>query len=186
MSIVLDGTSGITAPNATVSGTVQGSPVRGGLVSGTAVASTSGTSIDFTDIPSWVKRITVMFSGLSTSGTSIPLVRLGDAGGIEDASYLGSVNQGGGSTPSSANYSSGFAFGTSWSAAVTAHGAVTLNLIGSNVWAANVLHGNSSSSGVYYGGGSKTLSDTLTQVRITTVNGTDTFDAGTINIIYEG
>jgi len=180
MSITLDGTTGIVAPS------VTGTPVIGGLVSGTAVASTSGTTIDFTGIPSWAKRITVMFSGLSTNGSSIPLVQLGDSGGVETTSYLGSINQGGGSTPSSAAYSSGFAFATSWGAAAVTHGAVTLTLIGSNVWAATVLHGISNSSGVYYGAGSKTLSDTLTQVRITTVNGTDTFDAGTINIMYEG
>ena len=152
---------------------------------GTAVTA-SGTSVDFTSIPSWAKKIIVSFSGLSTNGTSIPLVRLGDAGGVEATGYLGAINQGGGSTPTSAAYSSGFAFATAWSAAAITHGAVTLTLIGSNVWAANVLHGTSNSAGVYYGGGSKTLSDTLTQVSVTMVNGTDTFDAGTINIMYEG
>jgi hypothetical protein len=33
--------------------------------------------------------------------------------------------------------------------------------------------------------GSKTLSAELTTVRITTVNGTDTFDAGTVNVSWE-
>ena len=155
------------------------------LTLATAVTA-SGTAVDFTSIPSWVKRITVSFSGLSTNGTSIPRIQLGDAGGVEDASYLGAINQGGGSTPTSAAFSSGFAFATAWSAAAVTHGAVTLTLIGSNVWAATVLHGTSNSAGVYYGAGSKTLSDTLTQVRITMANGTDTFDAGTINIMYEG
>jgi hypothetical protein len=200
MSIVLDGTSGITTPDlesagpvsgttGTFSGALQASGVATNLyplVLATAVASTSGTSIDFTGIPSWAKKITVSFSGLSTNGTSIPRIQIGDAGGVEDASYLGAINQGGGSTPTSAAFSSGFAFATAWSAAVVTHGAVTLTLIGSNVWAATVLHGTSSSAGVYYGAGSKTLSDTLTQVRITMANGTDAFDAGSINIMYEG
>jgi hypothetical protein len=43
---------------------------------GTSVASTSGTSIDFTGLPSWVKRVIVMFSGVSGSGTSHLLIQL--------------------------------------------------------------------------------------------------------------
>ena len=69
MSVVINGSAGVT----TNSGAVYD-----GLQRGTAVASTSGTSVDFTSIPSWVKRITVMFNGVSTSGTSNPLVQLGD------------------------------------------------------------------------------------------------------------
>jgi len=57
--------------------------VTGVIVSGTAVASTSGTSIDFTSIPSWVKRVTVMFAGVSTNGTGSYLIQIGDSGGIE-------------------------------------------------------------------------------------------------------
>lgn len=37
-----------------------------------------------------------------------------------------------------------------------------------------------------FNGSIKTLSATLDRVRLTTVNGTDTFDAGLVNIIYEG
>lgn len=166
--------------------TLTNKTIQGGALTLATAVTASGTAVDFTSIPSWVKRITVMFSGVSTNGTSIPRIQLGDAGGVEDASYLGAINQGGGSTPTSAAFSSGFAFATAWSAAAVTHGAVTLTLIGSNVWAATVLHGTSNSAGVYYGAGSKTLSDTLTQVRITMANGTDTFDAGTINIMYEG
>jgi hypothetical protein len=54
----------------------------------TAVASTSGTNIDFTGIPAWVKKITVMLAGVSVSGTSIIQVQLGDSGGIENTGYL--------------------------------------------------------------------------------------------------
>jgi len=61
------------------------------ITSGTAVASTSGTSIDFTSIPSWVKSITVMFSAVSTSGTSDVIVRLGTGGSPETSGYVGSV-----------------------------------------------------------------------------------------------
>ena len=85
MAITLAGTTGITTPGLTNSGneTITGTLNVGGLtpnvypiVSGTAVASTSGTSIDFTSIPSWVKRITVMFNGVSLTGTDALLIQL--------------------------------------------------------------------------------------------------------------
>ena len=159
--------------------TIQG----GAITSGTAVASTSGTSIDFTGIPSWVKRITVMFSGVSTSGTSNYLVQLGDSGGFETSAYVGQVSivTGGINTLS---FSSGFLLTQQTSsAAFTYSGAMTITLLGNNNYVETSLVGGG--GGVNFGAGSKTLSDTLTQVRITTVNGTDTFDAGTINIMYE-
>jgi len=78
----------LTSPTVN-SPTIGGTPVMGAslITSGTAVASTSGTSIDFTGIPSWVKRITVMFSGVSTSGSSLIQLQLGDSGGVETTSY---------------------------------------------------------------------------------------------------
>jgi len=147
------------------------------IKSGTAVASTSGTSIDFTGIPSWAKKITVMFDGVSTSGTSIPLIQLGDSGGIETTGYAGTV-------VATAISTAGFPFYTSWAAAQVAYGMVQLSLLNSSSW---VLSGVIAITGdTPRIGGSKTLSATLDRVRITTVNGTDTFDAGTINILYEG
>jgi hypothetical protein len=160
--------------------------VSGTLVQGTAVASTSGTSIDFTGIPSWVKRITVMFQGVSTSGTSDWLIQLGDSGGIENTGYLGtgaSIQAGTGETL----YTAGIGI-RSGSAATVANGAVNIFQIisSSNTWVAQGVIGQSNSARMLLIGSGKSLSDTLTQVRITTVNGTDTFDAGTINIQYEG
>jgi hypothetical protein len=179
MAIVLDGTSGITAPNATVSGTVQGSPVRGGLVSGTAVASTSGTSIDFTGIPSWAKRITVMFSLVSTNGTSGLLVQIGDSGGVETTGYASVTDVTG------VVVTTGYSIYSTAAARITS-GAVALLNVSGNTWVASGQFVQTDSGFLPSVGGNKTLSDTLTQVRITTVNGTDTFDAGTINIMYEG
>jgi len=56
------------------------------LTLGTAVNTTSGTSIDLTSIPSWVKRITVMLNGVSTNGASIPQIQLG-AGSVDTTGY---------------------------------------------------------------------------------------------------
>ena len=151
------------------------------IVSGTAVASTSGTSIDFTDIPSWVKRITVMFNGVSTNGTSIPMIQLGDAGGVEITGYAGT---GWIANTTNTVMSSGFLISGASDGTYVYSGTVVITLLGSNAWTA---FGSVSLSigAVCVMSGAKTLSDTLTQIRITTVGGTNTFDAGTINILYE-
>jgi len=181
MSIVLDGTSGITSPS------VTGTPVIGGLVSGTAVASTSGTSIDFTGIPSWVKRITVMFAGVSTSSTSNLLMQIGD-GSVVTTGYLSAAST---FNDINAGSTAGFLLGAGNLVAASAiSGSVVLTNISTNAW---VSSGNITNTTVpgsngagSLSGGNKTLSGTLDRVRITTVNGTDTFDAGSINIMYEG
>jgi|694.fasta_scaffold31908_8 hypothetical protein len=166
----------LTLPDGT--GTIVANGVNGSLVSGTAVASTSGTSIDFTGIPSWVKRITVMFSEVSLSSTADILIRLGNAGGIEDTGYIST------SATASANSSSttGFVIRVAAAANVLSGIAIIQNVTG-NSWVCS--HSTKvATTATPCGGGSKTLSDTLTQIRITTTS-TDTFDAGTVNIMYE-
>jgi hypothetical protein len=149
------------------------------LVLGTAQNSTSGTSIDFTGIPSWVKRVTVMFNGVSTSGTSGISLQIGDAGGIEATGYaLGTSNA---ATSTTEFLLTG---GSSANAGVY-HGGATLVLLGSNTWSVQGVVGRSDASASFIVGGSKTLSDTLTQVRLKSGNGTDTFDAGSINLLWE-
>jgi hypothetical protein len=187
MAVVIDGTNGVSSPDYEVDGvTGQLYPV----VSGTAKAwnwngLTTNKEIDFTGIPSWVKRITVMFSGVSTSGTSNLLIQLGDSGGIENTGYLGSSSQLAGAT-NSANYTTGFGVFLG-NAANIVHGSVCVTNISGNVWAMSGVLGLSNAATTVNVTGTKTLSDTLTQVRITTVGSpaTDTFDAGTINILYE-
>jgi hypothetical protein len=153
------------------------------LVQGTSQASTSGTSIDFTSLPAWVKRITVMFSGVSTSGASNPQVQLG-SGSVTTSGYAaGSVESGTLRT----TFTTGFGI-VSTNAVNLLYGHMFITNISSNAWVAshNVML---SQAGIYYtitGTGSISLAGTLDRVRITTVNGTDTFDAGSINILYEG
>jgi hypothetical protein len=162
---------------------------RGRMVLETAQATTSGTSVDFTGIPSWVKRITVMFQGVSTNGTSLPQIQLGDSGGFETTNYAATSAYVAPTTVANASYTSGFVIRTDASATVTMNGHITVNLITSstNTWAAGgVLAAPTASAYLALVGGTKSLSDTLTQVRITTVNGTDTFDAGSVNLLLEG
>lgn len=175
MSVTINGSAGVT----TNSGAVYN-----GISSGTAVASTSGTSIDFTSIPSWVKRITVMFNGISLSGTSNVLVQLGDSGGIENTGYVGGCTVQYSGTIEAANSTAGYVIALAAAARVT-HGNLTICSVGSNLWVASGAFGFSNAAASGACGGSKTLSDTLDRIRITTVNGTDTFDAGSINILFE-
>ena len=193
MPITLVGTTGITTPGLTNSGneTITGTLNVGGLtpnvypiVSGTAVASTSGTSIDFTSIPSWVRRITVMFSGVSTNGTSTPLIQIG-AGSVTTSGYLGVGNAtvAGGAT-SGTNFTTGFGVQSALAANIL-HGHMVLTNVTSNTWVASHAMGTSNGTTTMVGSGTLALGGTLDRVRITTVNGTDTFDAGTINLLWE-
>jgi len=179
------GANTITVPNGT--GTIAVNGVSTNIVSGTAVASTSGTSIDFTSIPSWVKRVSVCFSGVSTSGSSIVLVRVGSSSGVVSTGYSGFASV-------ATNVSSFFTTTTgipiqpanASAAAYIYSGNVVFTNISGNTWTAN---GSMGSAGYdtcsAIGGVTPALAGVLDRVRITTVNGTDTFDAGSINILYE-
>jgi hypothetical protein len=155
------------------------------LTLGTVVASTSGTAIDFTDIPSWVKRITVMFDRVSTNGGAIILIQLGDSGGIETNDYIGfsGFDQGGGAGAYLSSYG-GFNFYGTGGASNTNTGTLVLTQISTNRWVVNGRFAGESTFVTADITGVKELSDTLTQVRITT-SGSDTFDFGSINIMYE-
>jgi len=153
------------------------------LVSGTSVASTSGTSIDFTGLPSWVKRVTVMFNGVSLSGTSHPLIQVG-AGSVTSSGYVSTGNTfTQSSTTGGLSSTAGFVIAVG--AAVSAFsGHMILTNISGNIWVSS-HSGLNSTTNVCCGGGNISIGGTLDRVRITTVNGTDTFDAGSINILYE-
>jgi hypothetical protein len=156
---------------------------RGRMVLATSQASTSGTSIDFTGLPSWVKRITVMFAEVSTTGSSNIQIQLGTTGGFVTTSYLGSSWS---ANSSNVTNSTGFLIVASNGSAARYNGSATISLAGSDLWVSQSIVSRSDTASTSLGSGSGALSGTLTQLRITTVNGTDTFDEGSINIMYEG
>lgn len=181
------GTTALTldaSQNATIAGNLTLTGNASGVIkSGTAVASTSGTSIDFTGIPSTAKRITVMFSGVSTNGTSNPLFQLG-SGSPTTSGYLGAGSSIDAASASSTNFTTGIGI-FSANAANIIYGAVQFTLITANTWVASGTFSRSNSASTMTTAGAIALSGTLDRVRITTVNGTDTFDAGSINILWE-
>lgn len=203
MPLVVAGTDSITVP---VGSTVQrGSPAVTGMlrlnsttgvteyyngtnwvsntiISGTAQNSTSGTSIDFTGISAGVKRITVMFNAVSTSGTSNIQIQLGTGSTTYTTSgYAGAVSLVGSST----FISTGIGVTQTTAAASTHSGITTITNITGNTWTAGGYVAGNATNGCSVSGSSIALAAALTAVRITTVNGTDTFDAGSINILYE-
>ena len=178
-------------------GTFSSTPADGSITpaklsqpftSGTSVNSTSGTAIDFTGIPSWVKRIEIMFSNVSNSGSANILVQLGDSGGLETTGYVSQaalVNV----NVNTVGATSGIIIFTG-EASSACSGILTLGYIdaGSNLWTAagTFARPGGAVSSATFTGGYKSLSATLDRIRIVSSNGSDTFDAGTINIMYQG
>lgn len=199
VSGTISGSSSLTASgNLSVSGTssltglvTASAGVNGVLRQATSVASTSGVSIDFTSIPSWVKRISIQFDEVSTNGVDAVIVQIGDSGGIEASGYAscGSyvATLSGSTTTAVVGITTGFVLFSAGTGALRS-GLLTLEYQASNRWISShvmsVIDGASAIT--LQGGGRKALSDTLDRVRVTTFGGTDTFDNGNINIIYEG
>jgi hypothetical protein len=176
-SPAVSGTTILTLP--TSSGTITVAGVNSNIVSSTAQATTSGTSKDFTSIPSWVKRVTVIFDSTSLSGGASILVQIG-SGSVTTSGYVSSSTTG-----SSYSSTSGYIVGGA-TASNTFNGLMTIIALGSsNVYVESLVSTNSGSGGVSTGGGRVALGGTLDRVRITSTNGTDTFDAGSVNIMYE-
>lgn len=152
---------------------------------GTMQATTSGTEFDFTGIPSGVRRITIHFLGVSVSGTDDILVQIGDSGGFETSGYISTtgVMSSGGSTATTSS-TAGFVMYSN-AATDVCSGTMTLNLMDAATfqWVSSHSH-KVATTAAAAGGGEKALSAELTQVRITRT-GTDTFDAGAVNISYE-
>jgi hypothetical protein len=153
------------------------------LTIGTSLATTGGTYVDITGIPSWAKQITVLPNGVSTNGTSVHMLQMG-SGSFESTGYVGFYQiQGTATVAGAAGSGSGIQYNPV-SAANSLSGRIVMNLAGSNTWhiTGQVYVNSSNMQGLVY---TKTLSGTLDRIRLTTANGTDTFDAGSINIIYE-
>lgn len=191
-SIAISGdTSGaITIAAPTIAGTntmtlVAGTGSLAPKVLSTAVDATSGTSIDFTNLPTWVTRITLMFRAVSTNGSSAVIAQLGTSSGFETSGYLGTgdyIEDNNAGTSMSAGFFVDTGVGVTASSVRT--GKLVIDSFGSNLWICAGIISNQVNA-IYVSAGSKSLSGTLDRIRITATNGTDTFDAGSVNITYE-
>ena len=176
--------------NGSTAGTLEFGNLEGlVLTRQTAVPTTSGTEIDFTNISSLtgtIYRITVMFDGVSTNGSSNLMLRIGDSGGNENTGYAGGAATGTASG-TFASRTNGFclSYNNNSQAAATYNGSVVLTNLTGNTWSLQgVVFATNYNVGAHISG-AKTLSGTLDRLKVYTNNGTDTFDAGQINVMYE-
>lgn len=152
-----------------------------------SVAPASGVAVEFLGIPSWAKRITVMGSAVSTNGSSLEMIQLGDSGGFELTGYESNTSALTGSALTS-NITTGLMINNGTGAGNTIDFVASIVLINpaTNTW---VFSCNSNFRGVaqmQVSAGAKSLSAPLDKVRVTMYNGADTFDAGSVNILFEG
>lgn len=180
------GSAGQVLKNSSTPGTLEfGTSYE--LTKGTKVDTTSGTaSLDFTGIPSYAKRITVMFDGVSCSSGQVLFIQIGDSGGIEATGYV----SGAFTAPASGSFASATTtFVLSHSVTSVAsnafYGSVILSNLDGNTWTSQgVLHVSPTYGCPIASAGTKTLSGTLDRLRIGFSTGN--FDAGKVNIMYEG
>ena len=157
------------------------------LVLGTAQNSTSGSVIAFSGIPSWVKRVTVIFNGVSTNGTSGFLMQIGPGASAEATGYSSATfaAQATSTSSAAATNTAAFLLANATAAAYVYNGSARLHNITGTTWVQDGLLVDTTGVRGSLSGGSKTLAGPLGYLAVTTVNGTDTFDAGSINILYE-
>ena len=154
-----------------------------GINRGTEVATTSGTAIDFTGIPAGVRKITVTLSGVSTNGSSDIIVQLG-AGSFVTSGYRCFASRFGTTTINSTNITAGIAGIDLFNSSSDVHGRIDIQAHTNLIWVSNGGGFLATTDGWHTGGGI-TLAGILDRLRLTTVNGTDTFDAGSVNISWE-
>lgn len=154
----------------------------------TTMTVTQVVAIDFTSLPSWIKRITFMINGMSASGTSPLQIRLGTSGGFVTSGYSSGVAaiSSASAALGAALFTTGFYVGGFNANTDTLSATVFINKLRENIWSYTGTAVRTGNVATYFHAAiPQTLSGALTQVRLTTVNGTDTFDAGSVNILYE-
>jgi hypothetical protein len=157
----------------------------GGTVTNSTSVSASGTSVSFTNLPSWVKRITVMINGTGTSTGSNQVIRFGSSNTSQTTGYNTTTTTTSGGGVTAVTNTTGFHLGTSGNTSSNRfYGSLTLTFVSSNNWVATATMAIPNAAQLFCSG-QVAMTGSLNSVFITSANGTDTFNAGTINILYE-
>lgn len=169
--------------------TVQGGTVTLGTAVNLPTDGSAGSNIDFTGIPSWAKRITVMMNGTSLNALTPFLIQLGTSAGVTNSGYTSYWGYAYGPGTGTAASTAGFGIHCGAAAEIIWTNMIISNVTG-NTWLAShsgaLVTGPGGTGVQITGGGNVTLSGTLDRVRITSVNGTALYDLGSVNIMYEG
>ena len=189
-------TLGLVRPNNSSITVTSGVITLNNLVHMTSVSlalvgtSVGQTYVDFTNIPFWVKRITAMFHEVNSNGTSDYLFQLGNFAGIDTTNYYNYTVRLGTTTPGSgSSFSDGFHFQNNNSAELKSGQIIFTRLssesAGFPIWTALGFQVNDTDNGAPTGGSHQMSISNLETIRFTTANGTDQFNNGVINILYE-
>ena len=178
-------TAGTWASLPTIQSGGAWNPLQNTLTQGALKTTTSGTSIDMLNIPPWVKRITIMLNGISTSGSSYVQFQVGTGGTPTTSGYYSGATRIGG-VVTNANSTTGLLTDLYTTAADTRTGIMILSNITGNNWVSTCTVASQGGSDVAsVANGYISLAGKLDNLRLTTVGGTNTFDAGSFNILYE-
>jgi hypothetical protein len=123
-----------------------------------------------------------MLSSISTSGGSGLQIQLGTGSTTYTTSGYNGACQ---AASTSTAFTSAFVVTNTVVSARSYFGQLILSNLTGNNWIESSSVGSSNDNTAWYSGGGITLGAALTAIRITTINGTDTFDDGVINILYE-
>lgn len=171
----------------------DGTSLAGGLanqrMSQTSTVSLTGGIVDITGIPTWAKKITISFTGLSTTTSAYPVVQIGTSGGVQNTGYVGGNGFIAAASAAAISVTAGFGIGAgtgNWTAAAVVGGVMEIVLQDptTHTWAEKALLGGT--NGVFSSGGVKQLSAQLDRIRVTTHDGSGAFDGGTVSLLIEG
>ena len=140
------------------------------------------SSINFTSIPSWVKRITVMINGISFAAAGVGTIQIG-SGSLTTTGYTSntaSLAAGGNTLASQTN---GFGIINHAAAGTTSNCIYVLYNITGNTWSFNGTLFRTVDNISVVSNGFIALGGVLD--RLSVVATTSTFDAGTVNIMWE-
>ena len=156
---------------------------RGRMTLSTSQASTSGTAVNFTDVPSWAKKVTILFSGVGTTGANAMTIQIGTGGSYVTSGYAGTGTQ---SASASSSALSTTDFRINRSSGVPLAGSCIIYAFGGNTYVASLVMGATATGAmVQLAGSTITLAGVMDRFRVSTTS-TDTFNAGSINVLYEG